>query len=120
MNPIYLNQSVFSITIHNLLDNAIKNTRNGTIKIELNTIKTKCILIVEYNGVWISEKLKAYYMNLQKNYETDKLVLQNYGLGVHMVLEFYVYLKKKWKFTLWKEQVQKLLKFFISQKLCFN
>ena len=59
-------------------------------------------------------------MNLQKNYETNKLAHKNYGLGVHMVLEFYVYLKKKWKFTLRKEPVQELLKFLISQKLCFN
>lgn len=86
-HAVHINRSVFAIMIHNLLDNAIKNTSNGTIKIEINTIKSKIYINVEDNGVGISEELKTYYMNLQKNFETDKLALQNYGLGLHMVLE---------------------------------
>lgn len=86
-HTVYINRSIFGIMIHNLLDNAIKNTNNGTIKIEINTIKSKIYINIEDNGVGISEELITYYMNLQKNYETDKLALQNYGLGLHMVLE---------------------------------
>ena len=39
------------------------------------------------------DEIKNYYLNLQKNFETDKLAIQNYGLGLHMVLELLRLLK---------------------------
>jgi hypothetical protein len=41
----------------------------------------------------MSNEIKEYYLNLLKNYETDKLAIQNYGLGLHMVLELLRLLK---------------------------
>ncbi len=38
-------------------------------------------------------EIKNYYLNLLKNHETDKLAIQNYGLGLHMVLELLRLLK---------------------------
>lgn len=91
--PIDLNKRILGIIIHNLMDNAIKNTKNGKINIETNVIKNKIYISVQDTGVGISEEIRIYYINLQKNYETDKLALQNYGLGLHIVLELLRLLK---------------------------
>jgi len=92
-NPINLNKKVIGIIIHNLLDNAIKNTVIGTITIETAIIKNKFYISIEDTGAGMPEEIKNYYINLQKNFETDKLAIQNYGLGLHMVLELLRLLK---------------------------
>lgn len=92
-NSIILNKKVIGIIIHNLLDNALKNTVFGTITIETKIVKNKIYISVEDTGSGMPNDLKNYYMNLQKNYETDKLAIQNYGLGLHMVLELLRLLK---------------------------
>lgn len=86
-NTINLNKQVLGIIIHNLLDNAIKNTIEGSITIEAKIYKNKTFISVEDTGIGMSKEIEEYYTNIQKNYETDKLALQNYGLGLHMVLE---------------------------------
>ncbi len=90
---INLNYRVLGIIMHNLLDNAIKNTFGGIIIIEANLYKNKIFISVEDTGIGMSKEIKEYYTNIQKNFETDKLALQNYGLGLHMVLELLRLLK---------------------------
>jgi len=92
-NPIQLNKKVMSIILHNLLDNATKNTFNGIINVETKVVAEKIYISVEDNGFGMSKEIVAYYINIQKNYERDKLALQNYGLGLHMVLELLRLLK---------------------------
>ena len=92
-SQINLNKKITGIIIHNLLDNAIKNTVIGAITIETNLIKNKIYISVEDTGCGIPDEIKNYYLNLQKNFETDKLAIQNYGLGLHMVLELLRLLK---------------------------
>lgn len=90
---IKLNKKIIGIIIHNLLDNSIKNTTIGNIKIETKIIKNILYLSVEDTGNGMPIEIKKYYINLLKNYETDKLAIQNYGLGLHMVLELLKLLK---------------------------
>lgn len=90
---IKLNKKVIGIIIHNLLDNSIKNTVIGTINIETKIIKNSLYLSVEDTGSGMPNEIKNYYLNLLKNHETDKLSIQNYGLGLHMVLELLKLLK---------------------------
>lgn len=92
-SQINLNKKITGIIIHNLLDNAIKNTVIGAITIETNLIKNKIYISVEDTGCGMPDEIKNYYLNLQKNFETDKLAIQNYGLGLHMVLELLRLLK---------------------------
>ena len=91
--PIEFNKKVLGIIMHNLLDNAVKNTLVGNITIEVNLTKTRIYISVEDTGIGMKNEIKEYYMKMQKNYETDKLVIQNYGLGLHMVLELLRMLK---------------------------
>lgn len=90
---IKLNKKVVGIIIHNLLDNAIKNTFKGYVIVETRIVKNILYLSVEDTGNGIPNEIKNYYLNLLKNYETDKLAIQNYGLGLHMVLELLRLLK---------------------------
>ena len=90
---IKLNKKAIGIIIHNLLDNAIKNTFEGEINIETNVVKNTLYLSVTDTGIGMSKELKKYYLNLLNNHEIDKLAIQNYGLGLHMVLELLKLLK---------------------------
>ena len=92
-STIKLNKKVVGIIIHNLLDNAIKNTFEGYINIETKISKSILYLSVEDTGTGMPIEIKNYYLNLLKNHETDKLAIQNYGLGLHMVLELLRLLK---------------------------
>lgn len=92
-STIKLNKKVVGIIIHNLLDNAIKNTFEGDINIETKIVNNILYLSVEDSGTGMPNEIKNYYLNLLKNYETDKLAIQNYGLGLHMVLELLRLLK---------------------------
>lgn len=94
---INLNEKVIGIIVHNLLDNAIKNTIIGTIAIETNITTDKIYISIEDTGSGMPKEIKDYYLNLQKNFETDKLAIQNYGLGLHLVLELLRLLKGELK-----------------------
>ena len=61
--------------------------------LQLPFIKSKNYLSVEDNGTGMTDEIKNYYINIVRNYEIDKLALQNYGLGLHMVLELLRLLK---------------------------
>lgn len=92
-SQIDLNKKIVGIIIHNLLDNAIKNTVIGTIAIETKIVKNKIYISIEDTGAGMPLEIKNYYLSLQKSFETDKLAIQNYGLGLHMVLELLRLLK---------------------------
>lgn len=84
---INLNKKVVGIIIHNLLDNAIKNTFNGTILIETKLLENKVFLSVEDTGLGMAQEITAYYNDIQNNYGNDKPEVKTYGLGLHMVVE---------------------------------
>ncbi|WP_106915790.1 ligand-binding sensor domain-containing protein [Chryseobacterium aurantiacum] len=88
-DPTYskINQNVVAVIIHNLIDNAIKNTTNGII--ELSTIEDDKIFFLEVRdtGQGMSKEQMTYYEKLQDNIEKEKLVLQKYSLGLHLILQ---------------------------------
>ncbi len=65
-----------------------KNTKNGYIKIETKLENNKFYCAVEGSDSGMPESIKNYYLRLHKNFKTDKLSIQNYGLGLHMALSF--------------------------------
>ncbi|MGE8536505.1 ATP-binding protein [Chryseobacterium sp. D764] len=96
-NPTYsqINQNVVAVIIHNLIDNAIKNTTNGTI--ELSTIEDDSIFFLEVRdtGKGMSQEQMTYYEKLQKNIENEKLILQKYSLGLHLILQLLMMINGK-------------------------
>ncbi|MGE8555837.1 MAG: ligand-binding sensor domain-containing protein [Chryseobacterium jejuense] len=93
-----INQNVIAVIIHNLIDNAIKNTTNGII--ELSTIEDEHIFFLEVRdtGLGMSQEQMKYYEKLQDNIENEKLVLQKYSLGLHLILQLLMMINGKIEF----------------------
>jgi signal transduction histidine kinase len=89
----HVNYKIIGIIVHNLLDNAVKHTKNGQIEIGASSDKTKMVFWIKDNGIGMSQDLMNYYTNLFKNKESEKLILNNFGIGLHFVLELLIILK---------------------------
>ena len=79
------NKKALSIIIHNLIDNAIKNTRNGRIELLSGAEKNMLTLKIVDNGKGMSKELIDYYHNFYKN-----PISKNYHLGLHMIIELLI------------------------------
>ncbi|RXM50428.1 MULTISPECIES: two-component regulator propeller domain-containing protein [unclassified Chryseobacterium] len=93
-----INHNVIAVIIHNLIDNAIKNTTDGII--ELSTIEDEHIFFLEVRdtGQGMSQEQMKYYEKLQDNIENEKLVLQKYSLGLHLILQLLMMINGKIEF----------------------
>ncbi|MDQ1803182.1 ATP-binding protein [Chryseobacterium sp. CKR4-1] len=94
-----ISKNILAAIIHNLLDNAVKYTRGGTITIDAFTEYRSIILIVEDTGSGMDQQKIDYYEELQNNIENEKLLLQKYGMGIHLVLQLLQMIESKIIFT---------------------
>jgi K+-sensing histidine kinase KdpD len=87
-----LNKSILSCIVHNLVDNAVKNTSGGIIYIIVEDNQEKITLKIADTGKGMSQEQLTYYNGLyQMSMNEDIIKFRNYGLGLHMV----IYLVKK-------------------------
>ena len=89
----HVNERIISIIVHNLLDNAVKNTTNGQIEVGAFADDKKMVFWIKDTGIGMSCDLIEYYTNLFKNKESEKLILNNFGIGLHFVLELLIIIK---------------------------
>ncbi|WNI36457.1 HAMP domain-containing sensor histidine kinase [Chryseobacterium sp. SG20098] len=82
-----ISKNILSIIIHNILDNAVKYTQNGNIYINFYYTNSANILEIQDEGIGMSKEKINYYTFLQTNSQDEKLLLQKYGLGLHLVLQ---------------------------------
>lgn len=82
-----INRNTLSVIIHNLLDNAVKFTKNGNISIDSEVTRNTTVIIIKDNGTGMSPSQIEYYTSLHKNIDNEKLLLQKYGMGLHLVLQ---------------------------------
>jgi len=82
-----INKDILSVILHNIIDNAIKNTEEGVIKIYSHTKNKKLYIVVEDTGKGFNEKDLIYYNQLSNQQSTEKLMLRNSGIGLHMIVE---------------------------------
>lgn len=83
-----INRNIILLIVHNLLDNAVKNTQFGHITIEGYVENELTKIKISDSGIGMSQEQIDYYMDLFKNFKQEELFLKKYGLGLHMVLHF--------------------------------
>lgn len=84
---IGINKKILTAILHNLIDNAVKNTPIGTIEILAYSEEKNTFLEVKDTGNGISEEKIKYYEWIQEYPEKDKLSLQKFGLGLHLIIQ---------------------------------
>jgi signal transduction histidine kinase len=62
-STVYTDKNILSVIIRNLLDNANKNTNNGSIILSAGKIDDKIMISVADTGVGMSAEVKEYYLN---------------------------------------------------------
>lgn len=82
-----INKDILSAILHNILDNAIKNTDEGVIKVYNHVKNKKLYLVVEDTGKGFKEEDLIYYNQLSNQHSSEKLMLRNSGIGIHMIVE---------------------------------
>ena len=88
-----VNKQLLSIMLHNLLDNAVKNTFDGSIVFE-TTIKGKIITItVKDTGNGMSDQKAEYYNKLLSNMDNYKS--KHKEMGLHMIIELLAIMEGK-------------------------
>lgn len=81
------NESIMSAVIHNLLDNAVKNTFGGEIVMNAKTGENVTTISISDSGTGMSDELSEYYNNLINNMESKPSSFKNQGLGLHLVVQ---------------------------------
>lgn len=84
---IKINKDILSVILHNIIDNAIKNTEDGMVKIYSRIKNKKLYLVVEDTGKGFKEEDLVYYNQLSNQQSAEKLMLKNSGMGILMIVE---------------------------------
>jgi signal transduction histidine kinase len=80
------NESILTAIIHNILDNAVKNTFEGNINLNITENQQKTTIIIADTGIGMSAEQIATYMNLFRNPKLETPSFKGKGLGLHMVI----------------------------------
>lgn len=81
------NRNVLQIAMHNIIDNAVKYTESGSISITFEKTAHNFILKISDTGTGMDANVVEYYETLQMSDDPDKLSLQKFGIGLHMVIQ---------------------------------
>jgi signal transduction histidine kinase len=92
---IQISKNILAAIIHNLMDNSVKYTRSGTITINGSDEQEAVVLEITDTGIGMDDHKIEYYTKLQENIENEKLLLQKYGMGLHLILQLLQMLESK-------------------------
>ncbi|MGK4567232.1 ATP-binding protein [Flavobacterium sp. 3HN19-14] len=88
------NKQLFRIVLHNLLDNAVKNTTNGIITFSSETSENSTLIKITDTGKGINAILLHYYQSLSDNFDLKRSKNKD-RVGLHIVLELLMILNGK-------------------------
>lgn len=80
-------KNIVKVVIHNLIDNAVKYSEKGEIAFQFHETELYYKIEIKDNGVGIKTDLVDYYMQLQDTKNPDKLLLQKFNIGLHLVIQ---------------------------------
>lgn len=90
INPkinIYTNPNILKVILHNLIDNAVKYTDKGEIIVSFKQSNSFLTIEISDTGIGMDKILITYYHSLQLNSSNDKLMLQKFNIGLHLVVQ---------------------------------
>ncbi|GEN77916.1 hypothetical protein CHA01nite_36560 [Chryseobacterium hagamense] len=79
-------ESIISIVLHNLLDNAVKNTAGGTIAFAAYREDDEVTITLTDTGKGMPEEQLDYYNGLYVSGDEQEMVFRHFGLGLHLVI----------------------------------
>jgi len=79
-----VNRHLLSIILHNLLDNAIKNTKGGSIEFSASAGSSSTLVAVRDSGRGFTSEQLQYYTKLIEGKSVGKPMP---GMGMHMIIE---------------------------------
>jgi len=88
------NKQLFSIIIHNLLDNAIKNTPSGTILFNALADEEQTYISISDTGNGMDQSVIDYYQDLIDHYDAERSK-NNKRIGLHIIIELLLILNGK-------------------------
>lgn len=81
-----VNESILTAIIHNILDNAVKNTFEGEIILNITENNQNSIITITDTGAGMSEEQINIYISLFRNPQLETPSFKGKGLGLHMVI----------------------------------
>lgn len=82
----HVNESIVTAIIHNILDNAVKNTFDGEILLNAQEVNQKITITISDTGTGMPDEQISMYMNLFRNPKLQTPNFKGKGLGLHMVI----------------------------------
>jgi len=76
------NRQLLSIVIHNLLDNAIKNTQHGSIRLKYSSQGSESRLTLEDTGNGMGQEQLGHYRDMLSHYDPSAREERPYGEGM--------------------------------------
>lgn len=94
-----INESIITAIIHNIIDNAVKNTFEGEIIFDAETDSINTTITITDTGSGIKKELADYYNQLINDIENKASPFKNHGLGLHLVIQLLKKIDGKIVFT---------------------
>lgn len=91
---LHTNESLFAIIIHNLLDNALKHTSQGTIEFSAVKKDDETLITIKDTGIGMSSEILSYYQSVFSDFDLNKNK-SNKKLGLHLAAELILVLNGK-------------------------
>jgi signal transduction histidine kinase len=91
---LHTNKSLFAIIIHNLLDNALKHTLNGTVAFSVVQQDDEIEITINDTGIGMTAEVLHYYQSVFEDFDLYKNK-SNKRLGLHLVAELMLVLNGK-------------------------
>ena len=84
---ICVKKEIISVVLHNVLDNAVKCTKNGNIFIKTHCEKDLISIQISDTGIGMSKKQIEYYNHTYQNSDDRTITFEQKGLGLHMIIQ---------------------------------
>lgn len=84
---IETNKNMLSVILHNIIDNAVKNSENSEIEIRSTTSNDKITITINDSGVGMNTEQLEFYNALANSDEYKNFTFKKKGLGLELVIQ---------------------------------